>query len=137
MGYYTEYELSVYGAIKHDDGNITMTNSIPSVVEDLIENEIRLMNVFGDGDIKTSYHSHCKWYDHEDDMRLLSSKFPDNVFWLSGCGEDSEDMWQKFFVDGRMQLCYAKIVYDDFDVSKLDDVTPQEDNGGKYSYQVG
>ena len=61
-------------------------------------------------------------------MRLLSAKFPNMVFWLDGSGEDYEDRWQKFFVGGRMQKCFAKIIYDDFDSSKLD-----EENIGEIS----
>ena len=137
MGYYTDYTLSVYRAKKQDDGSIVMVSDIPKIVEIQIEEEIDLMNVFRDGNIKDSYYANDTWYNHEEDMRLLSSKFPDIVFWLSGDGDNHEDMWQKFFVAGKMQPCYARIIYDDFDASKLDDGALQDTVGRKYSYQAG
>lgn len=137
MGYYTDYTLSVYRAEKQDDGNIVMVSTIPEIVESQIDEEIELMDVFREGNIKDAYYTNDTWYNHEKDMRLLSSKFPDFVFWLSGNGEINEDIWQKFFVAGKMQLCHAQIVYDDFDVSKLDKGDTQLSVGGKYSYQAG
>lgn len=137
MGYYTDYTLSVYRAEKQDDGNIVMVSTIPEIVESQIDEEIELMDVFREGNIKDAYYTNDTWYNHEEDMRLLSSKFPDFVFWLSGNGEINEDIWQKFFVAGKMQSCYAQIVYDDFDVSKLDNGDTQLSVRGKYSYQAG
>ena len=69
-----------------------------------------------DGDCEDSVN----WYNHEDDMRGLSEKFPDVVFCLHGQGEDNDDMWYKYFKNGKMQSCYAKITYDDYDKSKLE-----------------
>jgi len=59
------------------------------------------------------------WYEHEDDMRQLSSRFPDMLFTLSGEGEENEDIWVKYFKAGRMQASYATIVLDPFDETKL------------------
>lgn len=59
------------------------------------------------------------WYEHEDDMRQFSSKFPDMLFILSGKGEENEDIWVKYFKDGRMQASYATIILDEFDERKL------------------
>lgn len=136
MGYYTDYTLSVHSAKRDAAGAVMISDEIPSDLERQIENEIGKMNVFQDGNVQDAYYANAKWYDHEDDMRLLSAKFPDVVFWLSGSGDDCDDLWQKFFVGGRMQTCYAQIVYDDFDPSKLDDESVPDIADGIYSYQA-
>ena len=59
------------------------------------------------------------WYEHEDDMRQLSTRFPDMLFILSGKGEENEDIWVKYFKGGRMQVSYATIILDKFDERKL------------------
>lgn len=64
-------------------------------------------------------HDTCKWYDHEKDMKKLSKLFPDTVFSLKGEGEEAEDIWFKHFKNGKMQECYAKITFDEYDESKL------------------
>lgn len=136
MGYCTDYTLSVYGSEDTRSGKLQMSDYISPLMEQLIDEEIEKMNIFSDGNIKDSYYVSAKWYDHEDDMRLLSSKFPDIVFWLSGHGDDYEDIWQKFFVGGKMQACYAKIIYDDFDSSKLDGELVGNISERRYSYQI-
>ena len=60
-----------------------------------------------------------KWYDNEDDMLLLSKEFPDVLFKLHGEGEDKEDIWDKYFMNGKMQYCPAEIIYPLFDRAKL------------------
>ena len=69
--------------------------------------------------IARGYLDECKWYEHEADMRALSSKFPDVLFTLDGVGEEHPDIWRKFFVNGKMQKCDATLVFDQFDESKL------------------
>ncbi len=61
----------------------------------------------------------CKWYAHEEDLRQLSSRFPDILFTLLGKGEENEDIWVKYFKAGRMQVSHATITFDEFDEHKL------------------
>ena len=106
MGYYTRFKLE--------------TND-PEVMEELLKKEIRsygetfdyLFDIDGD-----SYDSY-KWYDHELDMKEVSKGFPGVLFTLKGEGEEAGDLWVKYFKDGKMQSCPAKIVFDSYDESKL------------------
>ena len=61
----------------------------------------------------------CTWYDHEDDLIKLSRLYPYVVFDLYGEGEESGDIWHKYFMNGKMQHCPAKITFDEFDVEML------------------
>jgi hypothetical protein len=61
----------------------------------------------------------CKWYDHESDMRAISAKHRGVVFTLHGEGEEGGDLWNKYFLNGKMQTAFARIEYDSFDSLKL------------------
>jgi hypothetical protein len=61
-----------------------------------------------------------KWYTYEDDMRKLSKKFPKVLFILSGSGEDSEDLWREYYLNGKRQRSKAVITYQEFDKKLLD-----------------
>lgn len=60
------------------------------------------------------------WYNHETEMLDLSREFKDVVFVLYGEGHNNGDMWYKYFKNGKMQSCPAKITFDDYDESKLE-----------------
>lgn len=59
--------------------------------------------------------SNTTWYDHEEQMKFFSLKYPDILFTLHGEGEDSGDVWMKYFKAGKMQVAKAKITFDEFD----------------------
>ena len=61
-----------------------------------------------------------KWYDHETSMLWLSAQFPKHLFTLHGEGEESGDIWNKHFKNGKMQVCKSEITYPPFDESKLE-----------------
>lgn len=65
------------------------------------------------------YGEACKWYDHEEEMAEFSKIYPDVVFELSGEGEESGDIWKKYFKNGQKQICMAEIVYPPYDETKL------------------
>jgi hypothetical protein len=68
-----------------------------------------------DGDTVDS----CKWYEHEEEIIEFSKLYPDVLFTLNGEGEESGDIWTKYFLNGKMQYERATIVINPFDPTKL------------------
>jgi hypothetical protein len=99
MGYYTYYKLEIVS------GNDSTTD---------YEKEIGELSGY-----RNCFEESIKWYEHEKDMRQYSLKHPNTLFKLSGEGEESGDLWQEYYLNGKMQLVTAQIVFDDFDESKL------------------
>lgn len=60
-----------------------------------------------------------KWYSHKDDMRALSAKFPAYLFTLHGEGEEGGDLWNEYYLGGKVQVAKAVIAYPPFDESQL------------------
>ena len=61
----------------------------------------------------------CSWYDHEGDIIKLSLLFPDTIFDLHGSGEESGDIWHKYFFRGKVQRCRAIITFDEYNQELL------------------
>lgn len=98
MGYYTRHELTI----------ISGDNSIDH--EKQISETTNYDNCF-DHEIK--------WYEHEKDMKAYSLKYPNTVFCLEGEGEESGDVWKKYFKNGKSLYAKAKMIFEEFDESKL------------------
>lgn len=123
MGYYTTYDLEVEAtevkvpihAYDADGNPVTVYKHSYYEASDFIKEIEDLTgysdNIFGDS---------VKWYDHEKDMRTISRKYPEVTFILSGEGEESGDIWKKYFKNGRMFVAKARIVFPEYDESKLD-----------------
>lgn len=125
MGYYTYFTLDV-----EPQKSLSPEEIVP------LEEEIDKLCVFEGGDISCGYVGEAKWYDYQEDMRLLSARFPDVLFTLHGDGESGEDMWNTYFLSGRMQHCQAEIIYPDLDMDALLRSHQIEDDGTqRYSYQ--
>lgn len=61
----------------------------------------------------------CKWYDCEDDMKEFSKLFPQTVIIIEGEGEEKYDLWRTYFLNGKYHTVSPKIIFPDFDKSKL------------------
>lgn len=59
-----------------------------------------------------------KWYDFETDMSKLSKKHPKELFKLHGRGEEGDE-WVAYFKDGKSWTTYGKMIFEEFDESKL------------------
>ena len=111
MGYYTYYSMSMK--------NIKDRAEFEDIISKIKEYKLFEYCIFDkqcyydfshDGEIGGG--DEAKWYDHEQDMRAISTFFPDVVFCLHGEGEDRDDLWNKYFKNGEMEACYARIEYD-------------------------
>jgi hypothetical protein len=96
MGYETRYEIS--------------TSPISDEVIDAVKTASGYTYLFDDS---------CKWYDHEEHCKAVSKMYPEVLIEISGEGEESGDIWKKYFLNGKMQECRAKFSIPPFDKSKL------------------
>jgi hypothetical protein len=134
MGYFTAYEISCdfseAEALARKEKSFRINSIRDSNLSEEIKNELIQL---AEEKYRTSFNSidyanyfgfdpfgdTTKWYGHEHDMRALSEEYPGVLFTLTGYGEESGDVWRKYFRDGRMQLAPAKIIFEDFNPSKL------------------
>ena len=107
MGYYTDYTLSI---IHGDD-----TPDLIAEFRYTYEGAMYALDECGDP------NNNCKWYDHNDDLTAFSESHPNAIFLLSGEGEESGDIWRLYVKNGKSINQRARMVYDDFDLSDLDE----------------
>ena len=89
MSYMTDYYLNIYDLKSQEEASKVLDSGTIAN----LQNEVVRMNVFTSGDVSFGgLSSYTTWYDHDEDMCLLSSKFPDLLFELSGAGEDCDDL---------------------------------------------
>lgn len=117
MGYYTDFSLEIVSDSNHellDDKKIEFEDCV-KWVESYTDDLYGLKEMLLNGALNS------KWYDHEDDLRLLSSNFIGVLFRLNGTGEEDGDVWQKYFLNGKMQHCHAVItvIFPPFDPIEL------------------
>lgn len=98
MGYYTRFKLEVVSGGDYE-------TDYEEVVSEQVD-----YNPFSD---------ETKWYSFEKDMKEVSRQHPKVVFELSGEGEEAGDLWKAYFKDGKMQMCKARIEYDNFDEAQM------------------
>lgn len=103
MGYYTNYSLEIVQGNK---------NLIELLRE---ENENAKCAFDNDGDCIEP----LKWYNHVNHLLDFSKKHPKALLKLYGEGEESEDLWVRYFKNGKSQLCNAVISFEEFDESKF------------------
>lgn len=101
MGYYTDFELTFSGDIEYDE----LLDALNKVTEYKWHDDLTLPSV--------------KWYNHKVDMQIISTMFPDVVFTLHGDGEESSDIWQEYFKNGKSQYAHSEVTFEKFDEYKL------------------
>lgn len=130
MGYNTEYTITIINKTDHKIKSCEHKNpehfkychecgkeikeelDIKNVVIEYLENlqENYYFNPFNEP---------CKWYDHEKHMATISIKYADIIICIEGYGEDYDDHWRKYFLNGKMQHAEAIITFEPFDPAKL------------------
>lgn len=121
MGYVTNYSLSAMApvSLKEVKGVDAQGNPASVFIEQLFDIDAVKRQLKDLSGYRYLFEDSCKWYDHEEHMREISIEYRDVLFVLEGEGEENTDIWIKYFKNGKMQDCRAKIVFDDFDESKL------------------
>ena len=67
-----------------------------------------------------TFGAYGKWYSCDDDMLALSRLFPEFLFELHGEGDSADDLWISYYQDGKMQTCFGKIIYEEYDPDKME-----------------
>lgn len=84
MGYYTVYNLTKIKGSEED---------FEALKKDLRETT----------GVDLDIDCNLKWYDHEEDLKKLSEKYPDLIIQLEGNGEDVGDYWTLRFTRGIVE----------------------------------
>ena len=112
MGSYTNYELDIKDP--HNRVNEMVEYAKKTWEEDYYGIAFLIAN--------SHMEDSCKWYNHVDDMCKLSKAFPEARFQLFGEGEEAGDIWHEYYLDGKYQICRAKMEFDEFDENKLEEI---------------
>ena len=109
MGYCTYFNLTIL-----DEKGTEIVGD--KIIEKIRENCEEANYAFGEtGHPKDS----CKWYSFSDDFIKFSKMFPNNILMVSGIGEESDDRWISYFMNGKRQHCPVQISYEPLDLSKI------------------
>ena len=106
MGYYTNFEIKI------KQGKVDIQS-----LQDTID-EISEYGFDNDGEEIWS-NDEIKWYDYEEDMKKVSTLFPDIVIEVDGTGEESGDIWKTFWKNGKNHKSKRVVTMEDYDESKL------------------
>ena len=102
MGYVTDYSLELRYFDAADLEAIRLTEMRYGTIAEL-----------------EAHGFNAKWYDHEEDMKAISARFPTAVFVLDGFGEEHGDIWRKYFCNGKMQYSKGEIHFENYNPTKL------------------
>ena len=107
MGYVTRYQIS--------------TIEGPDRIEDVLDSlgESNFEDLFYAVDESGETNEPSKWYEHERDLILISKNYPKSVFKLYGRGSEPEDIWNKYFKDGKMQHEKARMTIPEYNPELL------------------
>ena len=115
MGYITEYTLSV----EQNEKNIDIEIINEFIKEEKKENRDFMYVFYEDLEYNYSIYGEGKWYDFDEDMEKLSKAFPDVVFRLEGDGEETDDVWVKYYMGGKSQEAKRTVTVEEFNPNKL------------------
>jgi len=126
MGYYTDYQLDPNAQNIFSRDDICHPDRTYQAIEDFLHGLkgnapfSHLLDAWNEGAISAT------WYDHRKDMIELSVAFPDVLFTLWGHGDEPDDLWQEYYLNGKCQVARAEIIYPAFDESQLRSLNSRE-----------
>jgi hypothetical protein len=106
MGYYTNYELEMKGF--KSDTTVPTEEEVIKVLAELEPNIFGLST--GHKDFAECLYQPMKWYGHEKTLKKISEQFRDIIFTLHGEGEEAEDIWNEYYLNGEVFVAKA-IIY--------------------------
>lgn len=106
MGYYTNFELRLYG---EKDRVIAAFKRTEELTDNLITwacgNDI--LDEILDGN---AAYFEAKWYSREKDIAKIAKEFPDVSFTLEGEGEDRDNWWIIEAQDGKASISRCVLI---------------------------
>lgn len=113
MGYYTRHKLDIF----KNNSDLTELK-----IKDLTVKELKELDVINYAlDENLNACDSAKWYNHRDHMKIISEHIRDVVFLLEGEGEENEDIWKEYWLNGKVQFCKAQITFNEYDENKLEE----------------
>lgn len=106
MGYYSDYEVNEYDV---DSDSF----------DDLSSDVMEFVASFPYDNLIYSIENNSKWYDYHDDMKEISLKFGDKIFHVKRSGEESLDIEDSYYSNGKMVSYVPKITYEKYNPEDL------------------
>jgi hypothetical protein len=108
MGSYTTFKIRI----------VDCTDAIrQQIIEDIVELSGEdfddIYYPFG------TFQTYCKWYDYDDHLTTVSSKYDNILIECIGYGEYHGDIWVHYFKNGKSYKREAKVVFDVFSEDHL------------------
>lgn len=94
MGYYTHHTLH----IAKDDAD---EDFVQGLGLDRGYAHLEICEPAIDGCVSFQQEEQSKWYEHTEELLVVSRAHPDILFVLDGDGEEQGDIWREFFLNGR------------------------------------
>jgi len=116
MGYYTYHYMHIYDVREGDYNNFASDEDVEKIMK-FFQAHCEDANYALEEDGSGADSS--KWYESEQDMAFISSFFPGFLFALHGDGDDREDQWTCFGLNGKSYVEQVEFVYPVFDVEIL------------------
>ena len=116
MGYYTKYSLETNEL--EEENPLTYEGCVIPIGRITLEKHVRNITDCYSG--CSFFAQKVSWWDHEENMREYSMRFPNTLFILRGLGENGiSDLWVKFFKNGKMHEGKIEVTHEPFDENKL------------------
>jgi hypothetical protein len=134
MGYSTRYTLEIQHYSGESDTPNCSHQIVPGarfcpvcgkpagyhhIVDDILKEPFPDYADMNISDLVEENMDDMRWYEHTKDMQVLSKKYPGFLFILHGEGEQNDDIWTEYHLNGKVQVAKAKVVIAEFEESSL------------------
>jgi hypothetical protein len=116
MGYNTLYSLKCDFLV---GGQIAQLKDVAPLSEVIRQLREESEDAHAALDVDGSSEESIKWYEHEEVLRNFSALNPGVLFTLHGEGEENDDIWNKYFLNGKLQVAKASVQIAPFDAKQL------------------